>query len=200
MEKGFTPFFCGGILRGSNTVITRTRQLKFFQASLTNYEWHRIFNCSSHGTNWWDSTAKRLSIHTILLSYVLVYTSGPFTTLDTRKCVRNVSYNIVSGIITGDEPVSYCGEWTFPSITNQNIQLLISQLFQGMLSKHTNNVQFHIQDWRRENLVIGRLTKTLSFNHFKSLYLSLPMVQNSLFMNQLTWISDKWAKNFSKMF
>lgn len=76
---------------------------------------------------------------------------------------------IVSGIITGGEPVSYCGEWTFPSITNQNIQLLISQLFQGMLSKHTNNVQFHIQDWRRENLVIGRLTKTLRFNHFKSL-------------------------------
>ena len=36
---------------------------------------------------------KRLSIHTILLSYVMVYTSGPFTTLDTRKCVRNVSYN-----------------------------------------------------------------------------------------------------------
>lgn len=36
---------------------------------------------------------KRLSIHTILLRYVMVYTSGPFTTSDTRKCVRNVSYN-----------------------------------------------------------------------------------------------------------
>ena len=62
MEKGFTPFFCGGILRGSNTVITWTKQLKLFKASLTNYEWHRIFNCSSHGTNWWDSTAKK-TIH-----------------------------------------------------------------------------------------------------------------------------------------
>ena len=39
------------------------------------------------------SPQKRLSIHNILLSYVLVYTSGPFTTLDRRKCVRNVSYN-----------------------------------------------------------------------------------------------------------
>lgn len=62
MEKGFNPFFCGGILRGSNTVITWTKQLKLFKASLTNYEWHRIFNCSSHGTNWWDSTAKK-TIH-----------------------------------------------------------------------------------------------------------------------------------------
>lgn len=34
--------------------------------------------------------------------------------------------------------------------------------------KHTNDVQFHIQDWRTQNLVIGRLTKALGVNHFKS--------------------------------
>lgn len=42
MEKGFKPFFCSGILRGSNTVITNRNKLTFFQASLINYECHRI--------------------------------------------------------------------------------------------------------------------------------------------------------------
>lgn len=102
-----------------------------------------------------------------------------------EKCVRNVSYNCF-----WDNHWGRTGQllWRMDIPLNNQPKharswLLISQLFQGTSSKHTNNVQFHIQDWRRENLMIGRLTKTLSFNHFKSLYLSLLIVQYSLFMN-----------------